>query len=230
MLRRLTVFWLVWCVVPVIVQPVLAGESEKRAGEDGFVAIFDGKSLDGWQGNTGGYVAEDGLLICNKKGGTLISNDEYADFHLKFEFKLTPGANNGIGIRTTLKGNPAYAGMEIQVLDDTAPKYKGLKPYQFHGSIYGVVPAKRGHLKPVGEWNEEEIICRGSHVVVKLNGATIVDADVTKVSTPKTIDGQDHPGLKRKKGYVALCGHGAVIEFRNMRIKVLGDSDGAEKD
>ena len=105
------------------------------------------------------------------------------------------------------------------MLDDTADGYKDLQPYQYHGSIYGVVPAKRGHQKPVGEWNTEEITCRGTHVTVKLNGETIVDADIKEASSPKTIDGNDHPGLKREKGYICFCGHGSHVEFRGMRIK-----------
>jgi hypothetical protein len=199
---------------------------EASEPEDGFVSIFDGESLDGWQGATDGYVAKDGVLICLEKGGNLYSEMEYADFHLKFEFKLTPGANNGLGIRAPLKGDVAYTGMELQILDNTADQYKNLKPWQYHGSVYGVVPAKRGHLKPVGEWNQQEVICKGSRVVVKLNGAVIVDADLQQASEPETVDGREHPGLKREKGHLAFCGHGAHVEFRNLRIKELnGEGD-----
>ena len=105
-------------------------------------------------------------------------------------------------------------------IDDTAEKYADLKPYQYHGSIYGVVPAERGHLRPVGEWNTEEISCIGRRVVVVLNGETIVDVDLDKVAPDgKTIDGNNHPGLKRDKGHIGFLGHGARIEFRNLRIK-----------
>lgn len=188
--------------------------------ETGYVSLFDANTIDGWQGSTDGYVAENGVLIYKKDGGgNLFTTKEYADFNFRFEFKLTPGANNGIGIRTPLEGDPAYVGMEIQVLDDTAEQYATLKPYQYHGSIYGVVPAKRGHLRPLGEWNSQEIICRGKQVTVILNGVTIVDADIEKASTPKTIDDRDHPGLKRDKGYIGFCGHGANLKFRNIRIK-----------
>lgn len=191
--------------------------------EEGFVSLFDGKSLDHWQGGKDGYeITDDGVLVCLPKGsGNLYTAKEYADFHYKFDFKLTPGANNGIGIRTPLQGDAAYVGMEIQVLDNTADQYKNLKPYQYHGSIYGVVPARREFLKPVGEWNSQEIICKGKHVTVILNGETIVDADIEKASTPKTLDGNNHPGLKRDKGYISFCGHGSRVEFRNIRIKEL---------
>ena len=196
-------------------------ESGEDSGDDRFVPLFDGKTFGGWFGDTKGHRVEDGKLICTKDGKFLYTDKEYADFHLKFQFKLTPGANNGLGIRTPRKGNPAYAGMELQILDDTAEKYANLQAYQYHGSVYGVVPAKRGHLKPVGEWNDEEVICRGSQVTVILNGVTIVDADVQKAGTPKTLDSQDHPGINREKGHLVLFGHGDWVEFRNLRIKVL---------
>jgi hypothetical protein len=192
------------------------------ADDDGFVSLFDGKTLTGWKGAVDGYLVEDEAIVCDpKKGGFLYTDKEYGDFVLKLEFKLTPGANNGIGIRTPMGGDPAYVGMELQVLDDTSDKYKNLKEYQYHGSIYGVVPAKRGYQKPVGEWNTQEVTVKGKQVKVVLNGETIVDADIEKASTPKTIDGNKHPGLEREKGYICFCGHGAKVAFRNIKIKEL---------
>lgn len=198
--------------------PAVADEPETD-----FVPLFNGKTLDGWQGGKDGYAIEpDGVLVCLPKGsGNLYTEKEYRDFHLKFEFKLTPGANNGIGIRAPLTGDAAYVGMEIQVLDDSAEQYKDLQPYQYHGSIYGVVACKRGHQKPVGEWNKQEIICKGKHVQVILNGETIVDADIAKASDPKTIDGRDHPGLLRESGHIGFCGHGSRVEFRNLLLREL---------
>lgn len=191
--------------------------------EKGFVSLFNGKDLTGWTGNTKGYVAKDGKIVLEPEhgSGNLYTVDEYGDFVLRFEFKLTPGANSGLAIRAPLSGIPAYVGMELQILDNTAAKHKTLEPYQFHGSIYGVVPAKRGHLKPVGQWNSQEVIAKGRHIKVILNGATIVDADIDKASTPETMDGKDHPGLKRKKGHIGFDEHGDYLEFRNIRIKVL---------
>ncbi len=169
--------------------------------------------MTGWVGNTVGYYAQDGKMICDPKkaGGNVYTADEYGDFSFRFEFKLTPGANNGLGIRAPLEGDAAYAGMEIQILDDTAPQYATLQPYQYHGSIYGTVPAKRGHLKPVGEWNYEEVIAKGRQITVKLNGETIVDADIDRASTPETMDHRDHPGLKRTRGHIGFCGHGDYL-------------------
>jgi hypothetical protein len=198
------------------------------SADEGFTPLFDGKSLDGWQGGKDGYEVKDGAIVSLPKGsGNLFTDKEYGDFHLKFEFKLTPGANNGIGLRipTPEPGkrlDPAYAGMEIQVLDDGDERYKGkLKEYQHHGSVYGIVAAKQGHQKPVGQWNSQEIILQGKQIKVILNGETIVDADLDKASTPQTVDGREHPGLKRDRGYICFCGHGAEVWFRNLRIKEL---------
>jgi hypothetical protein len=179
--------------------------------------LFNGRDLAGWTGDTKGYVVEDRSIVC-RPGGNLYTEEEFSDFRLYFEFKLTPGANNGVGIRAPLRGDAAYAGMEIQVLDDSSPEYKDLKPYQYHGSIYGVVPCKRGFQKPVGEWNTEEIIAKGKQVTVILNGTTIVDADIEKASTPATIDKNQHPGLKREKGHIGFLGHGSVVHFRDIRV------------
>ena len=182
--------------------------------------LFNGKDLTGWKGDTKGYVVENGTIIC-KPGGNLFTVDEFDNFILQFEFKLTPGANNGLGIRTPYPSHAAYDAMELQILDNSAKRYRNLKPYQSHGSIYGVVPAKRGFLRPVGQWNYQEVIARGPHIVINLNGYTIVDADIDKASADGTMDGKKHPGLKRKKGHIAFIGHGSRVEFRGIRIKEL---------
>ena len=190
--------------------------------EEGFTSLFDGKTLTGWQGNINGYDAKDGILTCRKKGGgRLLTKKQYGDFVFRFEFKLTPGANNGLGIRTPPQGDAAYVGMELQILDNTAKKYAKLKPYQYHGSIYGVVPAKRGHLKPVGEWNVQEVTAKGDDIKIVLNGETIVEANLKEAAKNGTIDGRKHPGLFNKTGHIGFLGHGALVEFRNIRIKEL---------
>src|SRR5882757_6717791 len=120
--------------------------AEEKA--EGFTPIFDGKSLTGWQGGKGAYEVKDGAIVClkNGSGGNLYTEKEFANFVLRFEFKLTPGANNGIGIRAPREGDAAFVGMEIQVLDTEHPSYKGIQDYQTHGSVYGVLPGKRGFL------------------------------------------------------------------------------------
>ncbi|MGE5293480.1 MAG: DUF1080 domain-containing protein [Solirubrobacterales bacterium] len=193
--------------------------------QQGFTQLFNGTDLTGWVGGPGGYAVRDGILVIDPSlggGGNLLTEKDYGDFVFRFEFRLSPGANNGVGIRTPSSGDAAYQGMEIQILDDVSPRYRGwLKDYQHHGSIYGVVPAKQGFQKPWGLWNTEEITAKGKQITVKVNGETIVDADIEKASTPKTIDGNDHPGLLRTSGRIGFCGHGDYLEIRNVRIKSL---------
>ena len=202
--------------------------AEEKA--QGFELLFDGKALspDVWQDekSIAGYPIENGAIVC-RKGGNLLTKKEYANFILRLEFKLPPGGNNGVGIRMeSVSKDGAYNGMELQVLDNSAEQYKSLAAYQYHGSIYGVVPAKRNaekndYQKPLGEWNYQEMIVKGSQIKVILNGETIVDADISEFKTKPTIDGRNHPGLHREKGFVGFLGHGDPVEFRNVRIKAL---------
>jgi hypothetical protein len=208
--------------IPAVLSAVLAVTA--AGAERGFVTLFDGKTLDGWQiaGQKGaGYVVENGVLVCPADGGgNLFTAEEYANFVLRFEFRLFEGSNNGIGIRAPLEGDAAYAGMEIQILDDGAPRYQGkLRPAQYHGSIYDVIAAKQGFKKPTGEWNSEEIRAKGRLITVILNGTTIVDADLDSVHDPAVL--KKHPGLARPSGHIGLLGHGTRVEFRNFRIQEL---------
>ncbi|HRR93048.1 MAG TPA: DUF1080 domain-containing protein, partial [Bacteroidales bacterium] len=192
--------------------------------DQGFVSLFNGRNLDGWVGDKVSYVVEDGTVVIKpgeQGGGNLYTEKEYSDFIFRFEFQLTPAANNGLGIRAPLTGDAAYVGMELQILDDSAPVYANLQPYQYHGSVYGVIPAKRGYLKPVGEWNYEEVMVKGTKIKITLNGTVIVDGDIAEAREKGTMDGRDHPGLKNNKGHIGFLGHGSVVKFRNIRIKEL---------
>lgn len=192
--------------------------------EDGFVSLFDGKSLNGWTligGKGPGYVVQDGILVCPADGGgNLLTEKEFSNFVLRFEYKLSPGGNNGVGLRAPLKGDIAYSGMELQLLDDGHEKYKGrIKSEQHTGSIYDVIPARTGFQKPAGEWNEEEVTANGSKIQVKLNGVVIIHADLDTVQEPAVL--KRHYGLKNKSGHIGFLGHGTLVEFRNIRIKEL---------
>ncbi|UAJ14625.1 3-keto-disaccharide hydrolase [Aquirufa lenticrescens] len=194
------------------------------APEADFTALFDGSSLFNWTGNTTDYFPSNGELVVDPtRGGkgNLYTKKEYGDFHLKFDFQLTPGANNGLGIRAPLEGDAAYVGMELQILDNTAPIYAKLQPYQYHGSVYGIIPAKQGFLKPVGEWNEEEVIAQGNKIKVILNGEVILDGDIALATKDGTADHKEHPGLLNKSGHIGFLGHGSPLKFRNIRIKEL---------
>lgn len=177
-----------------------------------FVPLFNGKDLTGWKGD--GYAVEDGAIVCTPKGKNLMTEAIYSSYILDFEFKLDPGSNNGLGIHYTGKGDPAYTGMELQVLDNTAEKYKDLKDYQFHGSIYTMVPAKKGHLKPVGEWNVQRVTVNGDELSINLNGTIITKANLAELREkfPK------HQGVKRSRGHITFCGHGDRVAYRSIKI------------
>jgi len=198
----------------------------KEEEKEGFVPMFNGIDMQGWTGNTTDYFAQEGMLVCQPSGrgsGNLYTDREYSDFIMRFEFQLTPGANNGLGIRTPREGDAAYQGMELQILDNEAEIYKNLKPYQYHGSVYGVIPAKRGFLKPVGEWNYQEVQAIGNRIKVTLNGEVILDGDIAEASKngTETADQRKHPGLLNPSGYIGFLGHGSPLKFRNLRIKDL---------
>ncbi|MFN8254507.1 MAG: family 16 glycoside hydrolase [Bacteroidales bacterium] len=203
-------------------QSVGLTEQEKA---EGFVSLFNGKNLDNWVGDKVNYKAEEGKIVISptkgEGGGNLYTEKEYSNFIFRFEFQLTPAANNGLGIRAPLEGDAAYVGMELQILDNEAPVYKDLKPYQYHGSVYGVIPAKRGFLKPTGEWNTEEVVVQGKNVKVVLNGTVIMEGNIEEASKNGTMDHNQHPGLLRDMGHIGFLGHGSVVMFRNIRIKEL---------
>lgn len=193
-----------------------------------WVELFNGKDFTnfGAPGKTeqNGYLVKDGIIESTKQCRNLMTEKQYEDYILEFEFQLTPGANNGLGLHYPGTGDAAYTGMECQILDNTADKYKNLKDYQFHGSLYTLSPALRGHLAPVGEWNKQRVTVRGPRVTVELNGVCINDANLDELnkSHPK------HKGAMRRKGHICFAGHGDIIRVRNMRIAEL--SFGADKE
>jgi hypothetical protein len=193
-----------------------------QQAETGFKSLFDGSTLNGWKlvrGRGRGYVVENGVIVCPEDGGgNLFTEREYGDFVLRLDWRLWEGGNNGIGIRAPLEGDAAYVGMEIQVLDDESPKYKGrLKPTQYTGSIYDVFPARTGFVKRDGAWNSYEITAYGPRIHIVLNGETSLDADLSRVADEAVL--RRHPGLRRRSGHIGFLGHGTRVEFRNIRVR-----------
>jgi len=190
--------------------------------EEGFVSMFNGQNLDGWKGSD--FTVADGVLVCHGHhgGGLTYTNAEFTNFVLRFEVKLSPGANNGLNFRTD-----GVIWNEIQILDDVHPTFTNIHPYQAHGSLYGLVPAKRGFLKPAGQWNDQEVVADGRHVKVTLNGTVILEVDLDTVNLEQGLDGAAHPGLRRPHGRIGWLGHlngyekAGPVYFRNIRIKAL---------
>ena len=187
--------------------------------EDEFTEIFNGKNLDGWSGAVSNYQVINGSIQCKKgKGGTIFTEKKYNNFIVDFEFNLPPGGNNGLAIRYPGKGNAAYSGMcELQILDSEHPRYAKLDPRQYHGSAYGIVAAKRGHLKENGQWNHQTVTVEGSRIVVILNNQLILNADLNKATS--FMANKKHPGIALKEGHFGFAGHNDPVSFRKIKIK-----------
>jgi hypothetical protein len=204
--------------------PLALTADDKPAVPEGFTPLFDGKSLAGWKptGKAAVWAAEGGMIVCKGGGGGwLLTEKEFGDFEFRCEYRWSKeGGNSGVALRTPDKGDPAYVGMEIQLIDDEGwekvHKSK-LADYQNTGSIYDVQPPKKQANKPIGEWNTVRIVCQGRKVRVELNGEVLVDANLDDYA--KKYD--KHPGLKRDKGHVGFQSYNIRVEFRNVAIKEL---------
>ncbi|MFM7107770.1 MAG: DUF1080 domain-containing protein [Planctomycetaceae bacterium] len=192
--------------------------------EEGFTPLFNGKDLSGWMSSGGSHEVVDGELRSRRgRASNVQTMRDYGDFVLKFEFKLSPGADNGLGIRMPPGGEAAYDGIEIQLVDESDPKRAGLKPEERTGSIYGVVAAKPGAAKPAGEWNAAQVTAKGSRITVAINGTEVIDADVADFRDGKkpTPDGREHPGLGAKRGPIGFLSTGTEVSFRGIEIRRL---------
>ena len=202
---------------------------EDAPGHAGWTPLFDGKTLAGWQehGTKGAWHAHDGVIGCTfgKDGGDLRTDEDFTDFDLRLEFLTARMANSGVFLRAKRDdSNPAYSGCEIQILDDfdwEKETKTTLKPWQFTGSLYGSVPANApGLLRPIGEWNAYEILCRGHRIAVALNGRTLYDVDVSEVP------GDPPFSARAPSGFIGLQRHEADgppdedgVRFRNLYVR-----------
>ena len=207
---RLTL--LVFCLFPA------AAIAQTR---DGFVPLFNGKDLDGWEvresraGDKDKWSVTDNLLLAKPGGGWIGTKKMYGDFVLRLEWKIFDGGNSGVFLRVPdykSKDSPSAKGMEIQILDDNAPKYNKLEPYQYCGGLYHFQGASKKMFKGAGTWNSYEITCKGPIIQVVFNGEKVIDADATK---------DDVLNKRPRKGYIGLQNHGTGVEFRTVMIKTL---------
>jgi len=205
---------------------------------EGFVPLFNGTDLTGWTptGSQTAYKAiGNGILEYDERegGANLWTDRDYADFVIRFEFKLSYDCNNGLAVRTPFGRHAAQDGMEVQMLHDEGNMYIGsnpqlgsyTRPYQRHGSVYGVIPAKtrpdgKSYLNRAGEWNTEEVTVVGSKIKVVLNGTVILEDDLSKYPTDGTTpDHQKHPGLRNATGRLGWLSHGYPCWWRRVRVK-----------
>ena len=208
----------------LLVALVAAAGTASAQSPGGFTPIFNGKDLTGWKatGKADAWAAEGGAIVCKSGGGYLLTEKEYGDFELKFSYRWSKeGGNSGIGLRTPLKGDPAYQGMEIQLIDDEnwekVHKSK-LAPYQHTGSIYDVQPAKLQANSPIGEWNHVRVVCKGTNVLIEQNGKELLKANL---DDHKDRAEKNHPGLKRTKGHLGFQSYNIKVEFKDVVVKEL---------
>lgn len=215
----------------VFVRPIGADEAntilrndgpDRKTPSAGYAEIFNGRDLTGWAGPVDNYEVNDGAIVCKPgHGGTIHWHETVADFAVEMEINLPPGGNNGLAIRYPGAGDTAYVGMcELQVLDDSHPKYAGLDPRQYHGSVYGQVSAQRGYQRAPGEWNFQRVTVSGSRIRVELNGTVILDADILAVEKLMYAT-EKFAGRTRTEGFFGLAGHNDPVRFRALRMKPL---------
>ncbi len=217
---------------PEIEQYNVLTDTEK---EDGWKLLFDGKTTKGWRGfnrdSIGiGWTVEEGFLIApglgGDIGGDVISEEQFENFDLKLEWKVTEGGNSGIFFHVLEGDYPAvYAtGPEYQLIDDIGFPQK-LEEWQSTGANYAMNPPKNAKIKPAGEWNSSEIIVNGPHVTHYLNGIKVVEYELWSEEWEELVKKSKwnkYPDYgKAKKGHLGLQDHGNKIYFRNIKIKVL---------
>lgn len=201
----------------LVLYSVVPTESLAQNPPRGFISLFNGKDLSGWKATAKAEVwgAENGVLFCSGKGGGwLLTEKEYGNFELRLEYKLPRKGNSGVAIRTPFKGDPAYVGMELQLIDDEGWPNK-LEAGQHTGSIYKVVPAATTANKPVGEWNRMRVVAHGRRVTVELNGVVLVNANLDDYREHV----QKYPGLERAAGHIGFQSYNYRVEFRNIYLR-----------
>lgn len=221
--------------------PVSELTAEEKAA--GFIMLYNGTDLDQWIGDKVYNPSYNGVINVGAGepiNGKLYTKDEYRNFIYRFEFRfLREDANNGVGVRGPATGvDAAYMSMcEVQIINHDAPCYSHLKPFNIHGAIYGVIPAKRIVHKPLGEWGCEEIKVVGDNITVTVNGEVVVDGNIREACqghnvtpdgskvNPYTLDHYNHPGMFNERGHLSFCGYGSglSLQLRNIRILPLPD-------
>ena len=203
-------------LVPMLLTPCVVNAQDK----DGFVPLFNGKDLDGWKvrgskADEDNWSFKDGVLVAKPGGGWIGTTKMYGDFILKVEWRIFEHGNSGVFLRVPdvkSKESPSYLGMEIQILDDNSPKYKGLKPYQYCGGLYHFQGPSKKMFKGAGEWNSYEITCKGDLIQVVFNGEKVIDADASKDAVLNK---------RPRRGFIGLQNHNTGVEFRDLMIKSL---------
>lgn len=200
---------------------------EKAAG---WKLLFDGTSLAGWRSYKSetpptGWRAVDGVLVRDGAGGDLMTAEQYDNFELRFEWKVTQNGNSGIIYRiATTEQYPWQTGPEYQILHNQGHK-DGKDPITSAASNYAVNPPSKDVTKPVGEWNEGRLVARGTHVEHWLNGVKVVEYEIGSADWEARVKASKFAKLANygriTRGYIALQDHGDLVSYRNVKIRAL---------
>ena len=218
-----------------------ASFANDRPKGDAWTPLFDGKTLSGWTTASGkpvepgkGWSVEDGMLVRSGHGGDIYTADEYADFELKLEWKLSPGVNSGIKYRVTKYEPGGLLGPEYQLIDEATTGRDG--DLGSTASLYVLKAPEGKKINPPGQWNETRIIARGTKLEHHLNGVKVVEIDTAsdefKQRVAKSKFAKVEGFARNKSGRIMLQDHASgsretrdkdVIWFRNIQIRRLGD-------
>jgi hypothetical protein len=197
---------------------------------DGWRLLFDGKTTDGWRGYRkatmpAGWQVLDGALTRVDSAGDIVTKEQFRNFELALEWQVVKGGNSGIFYRVSEDLEyPWLSGPEMQVLDD-AGHPDGKSPLTSAGAMYGIYPARRGVVRPGGEWNSVRILVQGNHVEHWLNGVKLVDAELGSPDWEARVKRSKFATMPRygrnSEGHIGLQDHGDRVAFRNIKIRVL---------
>ena len=218
--------------IGLLAATVASGSLAAQSKPGAWVSLVDGPTLSKWRGfktatpSTGWKVLDGGVLSREGPGGDLMTADQYGDFELELEWKISPGGNSGIMYHVTEDAAQSYeTGPEMQVLDN-AGHADGKNPKRSAASNYDMHAPVKDVTKPVGEWNAMRLIVRGAHVEHWLNGVKVVEFEQWSPEWEalfKASKFSKMPGYGRsKKGHIVIQDHGNPVWFRNIRIRNLG--------
>lgn len=202
---------------------------EKAAG---WRLLFDGRTTNGWRGFRkkefpAGWEVRDGCLTHVSGGGDIITVEQFENYELALEWKISPGGNSGIFYHVQELDGLNYVwetGPEMQVLDNAAHA-DGRNPLTSAGANYALHAPPRDSTAPVGEFNRVRIVCRGDHVEHWLNDVKCVEYDLGSPAWTKLVEGSKFKSMpnygKFRKGHIALQDHGDLVWYRNVKIRPL---------
>ncbi len=211
-------------VSPVSIRATESDEPPATEIPEGFIPLLNSQNMTGWEvidGKADSWDFKDGVVSCVAPGGGWIQTlAMYSDFELRFEYRLSPGGNSGISLRYPGQGNPSLEGLEIQLIDDQAEKYKNIQPEQATGSLYfAAAPQVRDAALPAGNWNHCVVKCVGQRLDVTINDKLVNEIDLTQISTQVEGVARTVAAIRSPMGAIALQSHSTRVDFRQIVLR-----------